>query len=58
MNKPAPYLITSYELAEILSVSERTALRYMQDMRRKLGLPARKLLRRREVYEFFGIKES
>lgn len=55
MNKPQPFLITSYELATILNVSEHTALRYMQRMRKELGLPARTLLKRTDVYDYFKI---
>lgn len=57
MNKPQPFLITSYELADKLSVSEHTALRYMQRMRKELGLPRRCLLKRQDVYSYFGITD-
>lgn len=57
MNKPQPFLITSFELAEKLNVSERTALRYMQRMRKELGLPKRCLLKRSDVYAYFKIPE-
>ncbi|MBQ0153823.1 MAG: HTH domain-containing protein [Bacteroidales bacterium] len=57
MNKPKPFLITSFELAEKLNVSERTALRYMQRMRKELGLPKRCLLKRSDVYAYFKIPE-
>ena len=53
-----PFHITALELGFILNVSEHTALRYMQEMRRELGLPQKKLLKRRDVYNYFGIDEE
>lgn len=58
MAKPLPFHITALELSFILNVSEHTALRYMQEMRRELGLERRKLLKRKDVYAYFGITEE
>lgn len=53
--QPESYYITSYELATIMNVSERTALRRFQMMRRELGIPPRIAVPRHTVYEFFHI---
>lgn len=55
MARVLPYHITSFELADLMCVSEHTALRRMQEMRKKLGLPKRCLLRRKDVLEYFGL---